>query len=71
MGSTSGLEGRLHKHLSNHKEFTGRAKDWGVVYKEVFEEKKQAQSREKQIKSWKSRKVIERLISAAGSAHSD
>ena len=64
IGSTEGtLEARLKKHLSNHKGFTGKAKDWQLVYHEIYSDKKEALSREKQIKAWKNRKQIEILIS--------
>ena len=33
------LEERLRKHLSNHKGFTAKVKDWTIVYYETFEEK--------------------------------
>ena len=62
VGSTSNIEERLKKHLSNHKGFTSRVKDWQVVYFEKFENKSLAAKREKQIKSWKSRKMIEHFI---------
>ncbi len=39
--------------------------DW---YHEKFDDKKAAMNREKQIKSWKSKKLIEKLI---GLEHSD
>jgi putative endonuclease len=69
------LSSRLQKHNSNHKGFTGKYTDWVLVYSEAFETKAAAMSREKQIKSWKSRKEIEKLIvtrlSSAGSEHSD
>jgi len=60
------LEERLRKHNSNHKGFTGNVGDWKIVYSQKFETKAQALHREKQIKSWKSRKMIESLISSAG-----
>ena len=64
IGSTVCLpEERLKKHLSDHKGYTGKAKDWKVVFTEEFPDKHQALIREKQIKSWKSRKIIEKLIS--------
>jgi putative endonuclease len=54
------LEERLRKHLSSHKGFTGRAKDWHVVHFESFDEKSEALLREQTIKKWKSRlKIIE------------
>ena len=64
VGSTqSSIEQRLKKHLSDHKEFTGKAKDWNLVYYEEYTDKQTALSREMQIKAWKSRKQIEILIS--------
>ena len=67
VGSTSNIEKRLAKHNTNHKGFTGKAGDWGVVYVEAFDSREQALAREKKIKSWKSRKMIEKLIETAGS----
>ena len=63
VGSTS-MEplARLRRHLSNHKGFTGKAKDWVIVYTEVFDSSGQARKREQQIKKWKSRKKIEQLL---------
>ena len=56
------LEERLRKHNSNHKGFTGSVSDWKIVYNESFAEKKKAIEKEQQIKKWKSRKAIEKLI---------
>ena len=53
---------RLKKHLSNHKGFTGKEIDWQVVYSEIYLEKKDAIIREKLVKSWKSRIMIQKLI---------
>jgi putative endonuclease len=53
---------RIKKHLSNHKGYTSLAKDWSLFYMEVFEIKYEAIWREKEIKSWKSKKRIEELI---------
>ena len=57
------IESRLSKHLVNHKGFTGKAKDWELVYKELFDTKQEAMQREKQIKGWKSNIRIKELIS--------
>ena len=62
IGYTSNLTDRLIKHNSKHKGFTDGVKDWQVVYTEQFQTKQGATSREKQIKSWKSRQLIESLI---------
>lgn len=53
---------RLAKHLANHRGFTARAKDWKIVYTEVFASKAEALQREKQIKHWKSNVRITELI---------
>ena len=63
------IEDRLRKHNSNHKGFTGGIGDWEIKYTESFATKEEAIKREKQIKKWKSRALIEKLI--AGSGHPD
>ncbi|MFN0255764.1 GIY-YIG nuclease family protein [Pedobacter ureilyticus] len=67
VGSTSDIEKRLAKHNTNHKGFTGKIGDWKLVYIEQFETREFALTREKKIKSWKSRLMIEKLISSVGS----
>ena len=62
IGSCQNIEERLRSHLSNHKGFTGKAKDWAVVYSETFATRTEAYARERQIKKWKSRKMVERLV---------
>jgi len=57
------IEERLRRHLSSHKGFTGRAKDWEVVYFESYENKKDAVLREQEIKKWKSKLKIVALLS--------
>jgi putative endonuclease len=56
------MEERLRKHLSNHKGFTGSASDWEIKYTEEFATKEEAMQRERQVKNWKSRKMVEELI---------
>ncbi|HAV02945.1 MAG TPA: excinuclease ABC subunit C [Chryseobacterium sp.] len=66
-GFTSELvEERLRKHLSNHSGFTAKTKDWKIVHTEQFENKSEALQREKEIKNWKSKSRILKLISSAG-----
>ena len=62
VGSTSNLKDRINKHNSNHKGFTGGMLDWELKWSQAFDQKKEAMAREKQIKAWKSRKMIENLI---------
>lgn len=66
------IDTRLRKHNSNHKGFTGKVSDWVEVYTELYEDKIKAMKREKQIKGWKSRRMIETLVArSAGSGHPD
>jgi putative endonuclease len=66
IGSTGDdLVERIRKHNSNHKGFTGRRGDWQLKYFEPFASRELARKREREIKSWKSRKRIESLINPA------
>jgi putative endonuclease len=64
--STQNLERRLAQHNDpNYRGFkiTKRFKGpWRLVCTESFETRSQAMAREKQIKSWKSRKALQELI---------
>jgi len=63
IGCTDGsVEERLRKHLTNHKGFTAKAKDWLVVHTERYSDKKNALSRVRQLKSWKRCIKVEELI---------
>ena len=65
--TTEPIEIRTKKHTSNHKGFTAKFKDWRLVYSECFVSKQLAYAREREVKAWKSRSRIEKLI--AGSEH--
>ena len=67
--TTEPLEERIRKHNSDHKGFTGKYRDWKIVYSEIHESKNAAYRRELEVKSWKSRKRVAQLI--AGSEHPD
>jgi len=56
---------RLHKHLSNHSGYTSKAKDWDIVYTEPYPDKVTAYRREREIKAWKSRRLIVELIESS------
>ena len=60
--TSTGIDVRLRKHNAQHRGFTGKAPDWAVVYQESFRVKSEATKREREIKGWKSRKMIEKLI---------
>ena len=62
IGFTSNLEERVIRHNQKSKGFTGNVNDWKVVYTENYETKEIAHKRELQIKSWKSRIKIQKLI---------
>ena len=62
IGSTSDIQERIIKHNTNHNGFTGNTNDWEIVYSEEFDSIQNARFREKQIKNWKSRIMIEKLI---------
>ena len=62
--TTDVLAERLRRHNSNNKGFTGTSNDWEIKYFEVLDSKKAAIEREKEIKSWKSRLRIEKLITS-------
>jgi putative endonuclease len=62
IGSCENIEGRLRRHNSNHKGFTGKTGDWIIKWTEEHPDKSSAVKRETQIKAWKSRKMIEKLI---------
>ncbi|MFO7879065.1 MAG: GIY-YIG nuclease family protein [Bacteroidales bacterium] len=49
-GSSDDVEARLVKHLENHKGFTGKAKDWKLIYTEEYETLSEARQRELQVK---------------------
>jgi putative endonuclease len=59
------IEERLRKHNSDHKGFTGKAGDWQIVYIEKYSTKEEAYARERTVKKWKSRVMIEALINKA------
>jgi putative endonuclease len=56
------LSERVRRHNSDHKGFTGKTGDWELKYFETYGTKELALRREKEIKAWKSRIKIEKLI---------
>jgi len=62
VGSCEDVQSRLKKHNTNHSGFTGNAGDWRIKWTEEHPDKSTALKRESQIKAWKSRKMIEKLI---------
>ena len=63
--TTEQLEERLRKHLSNHSGYTSKTKDWIIVYFEEYQSKSLAYRRELEVKKWKSKIRINKLINTA------
>jgi putative endonuclease len=64
VGVSENPEERLKKHNSKNRGFTNRADDWGIVFRKEFETKSEALNFERQIKSWKSRIKIQKMIAS-------
>jgi putative endonuclease len=62
IGSAEDVEGRIRRHNTNHKGYTGNSNDWQLVWKKEFNIKKEAIKFERLLKSWKSRRMIEKII---------
>ena len=67
IGHTSDqIEQRIRRHLSDHDGFTAKAKDWVMVYSELFPDKSLAGKRKREIKAWKSSSRIKALVQNYG-----
>jgi len=62
IGMTSSLEKRIYAHNNLPKSWTKSFRPWRLVYTEEFEEKTQALSREKELKSHQGRDFIRTQI---------
>jgi putative endonuclease len=63
VGSTHNLKSRLIEHANGKVNATKHKLPFTLKYFEEFTTRGEAQSREYQIKNWKSRKAIEKLFS--------
>ena len=62
VGYTYELKLRLERHNLGWSKSTKSGIPWRLVYHEEYPAKSEAMSREREIKKWKSRKLIEKLI---------
>ena len=62
VGRTSNLDGRLIRHNTARTGFTSTGQPWQIVYSEEFDTLQEACRRERQLKGWKNRNRLERLI---------
>ena len=61
IGYSSDIDRRLERHNNGKVKYSMIYRPWIIYYFERFEDKRDAILRERQIKSWKSRKMIEKL----------
>ena len=64
VGYSENITIRLEQHNKGLSAFTAKVSDWKIVYQKSFPTRQQAHQREKKIKSKKSRKYIQWLISS-------
>ena len=62
VGQCDDLDRRMSKHFDEFSKYTASKGPWRLVYFELLKSRSEALKREKEIKSKKSRKYIERLI---------
>ena len=61
-GYTRNIDERIACHNAGKVKSTRSASPWKIVYTEEHHTQRDAMAREMQIKSWKRRKAIEKLI---------
>ena len=62
VGQSNDLDYRVSKHNDGFSKYTSSKMPWRLVYFEMFETRKEALQREKEIKRMKSNKYILQLI---------
>jgi len=62
IGQTSDIEKRLLYHNSGYSKSTKVGIPWKLVYSENFDTRQQAMNREAELKKYKSRVMIEKII---------
>ena len=62
IGHTSDLSLRLSRHNAGWGKYTKRGIPWEIVYTETYPDKSSAVRRERELKKYKSRTLIERLV---------
>ena len=65
IGQTISLEERLAYHNANYSKSLRNRGPWKLVYWEQYTTRSAAVRRESQLKAWKDRSMIERLVSAS------
>jgi putative endonuclease len=65
IGQTQEVQTRLAYHTANFSKSLKNRGPWELVHREQYATRSEAIRRESQIKSWKDRDMIERLVSAS------
>ena len=65
VGSTQDLEERLTRHNQGRTKHTKNKRPWELIYSEGHPDRPGAVAREKEIKAWRRRDFIEKLVSAS------
>jgi len=65
IGQTQDVEERLVYHNANYSKSLKNRGPWSLVHTEEFATRSEAVRRERQVKSWKNRRMIEKLLSAS------
>ena len=65
VGQTRNLEERLQYHNAGYSKALKNRGPWQLVYTEQYATRAEAMRRERRIKSWKDRELIERLMRAS------
>jgi len=65
VGQTHDVKARLAYHNSNWSKSLKNRGPWTLRYTEPYATRSEAVRRERQIKSWKDRRMIERLVRAS------
>ena len=65
IGQTQDVQKRLAYHNANYSKALKNRGPWRLIYSEGYATRAEAMRRERQIKSWKDRAMIEKLLSAS------
>ena len=65
IGQTQDVPERLSYHNANYSKSMKNRAPWRLVYTEQYKTRGEAIFRERQVKSWKDRRMIEKLLSAS------
>ena len=65
IGQTANLDERLAYHNANYSLSLKNRGPWKLVYTEEYATRAEAMRRERQIKSWKDRRLIQKLLIAS------